>query len=129
MGENLKGLNGASLVLRPNQTTTAAVSVSIVDARSTASWKDPIFAFYDTSAAELGNLIVSITPTAPHSHPNLVVYATTAAYLPSGVVPLSSAALHKPWSPLGLTKSSLPSFVVGLDRVLTCCCQTKLIYT
>ena len=116
-------------MFRRNQTVTATVCVGIVDAISTASWGDPKFALHGSSTAELENLIVSGSPTAPHSHSNLVVYDTTAAYLPSGVVPLSPAALDKPCSSLWPTRTSLPSFVVGLDRVLTCCCQTKLICT
>ena len=104
------GLNGTSSVLRRNQTKTATVCVGIVDAISTASWTDPKFALYGASAAKLENLIVSGSSTASHSHPNLVVYDTTATYLPSGVVPLSPAALHKPCSPLRLTRSSLPFF-------------------
>ena len=124
------GLIRASSVLRRNQTaTTAAIYEGIIDALPTAFWKDPKFASYGASAAELDKCIISGFSTALHSPSNLVVYDTTAAYLRSGVVPLSPAAFRTPCSLLRPTRSSLPSFIVGLDRVLTCCCQTKLMYT
>ena len=124
------GLIRASSVLRRNQTaTTAAIYEGIIDALPTAFWKDPKFVSYGASAAELDKCIISGFSTALHSPSNLVVYDTTAAYLRSGVVPLSPAAFRTPCSLLRPTRFSLPSFIVGLDRVLTCRCQTKLMYT